>query len=302
MREIPYEKVHSSLNIWAISELRKKKLKFEPNTSAYVQLLNHINKTILPLKRLVTFSEKFQIPSEHLIGFETLKNKIIKGGDLNPYLSRYLYNADFVDGLLNFYGCHHFHLGIKKKGKFIEGTDLLAIGFVTPNEVFFIDVKPHGESTWYDTEFLEILHKERPDLIERFKVTMFKKTSISVSSINSIKKLRENGYNHAITLKDGSMYMPVNFGQISIENKTLKKKSANFSVLDFDKCNYICRRIYFNINKYLNEIDDIKNTKIFNTYLSDFEIDQNYNIISFCFTFFYIKRLKLKRINQVFKM
>lgn len=74
----------------------------------------------------------------------------------------------FYDRFLDDYGCVHFHLGERLDGKYIKRTGPVALAFVTDDEIFFIETKPHGKDfpyTWSNKSVLEILHRERDHIL-----------------------------------------------------------------------------------------------------------------------------------------
>lgn len=95
-------------------------------------------------------------------------------------------------------------------------TGEIALGLVTDNEVFFVVSKQHGKGygdIWYEKDVLEIIHKEKPNLISHCKVENMIDISPTISDTKDIKYYRNSNINGAITLDDGSTYMPFNLGQ-----------------------------------------------------------------------------------------
>jgi len=303
IKDFPYIKVNEAVNEWATRELKKKKLKFDSDLPSYLQLKNHESKTISIRKREVTLANSFKVPTQDQNGFDKLKLAITNGENLNPYLSRKLFDANFVDGMLDYFNCYHFHLGVRKKGRFIQGTKHIAIAIVNLKEIFFVDVLPHGKSTWNSIDILEIIHNERPELIESFKVNLLKNTSHDVTTTEEIKLLKENGDNFPITLKDGTMYMAAKGGQVSTRYKPSEdsqfsideKIAPRFALFHFLQNQYLCRlihqKILLELNKFINE----KKFIIHDCYLCEFESDKDSNLTKFCLTIVFMKNLKFDR-------
>ena len=65
----------------------------------------------------------------------------------------------------------------------------------------------HG-SIWYEKDVLEIIHEERPDLIEKFKFKYLHSISPETTEPTDIKKLTKNNVTFPITLDDGTTYFP----------------------------------------------------------------------------------------------
>lgn len=209
---ITYKEILASLNKWATNELVRKNIKFSLKCDQFVQYLNYSNKLVYPSPRKISFSEQFKVSPENQQGFLQLEMSLKRGEDINCYLSKLTGNAEHIDYLLDGYGIKHFHLGINKKDDFIERTGELALGFVTAKEVFFITTKPHGDDTWYGKDVLEIIHKERPDLIEHARLKNICDIEPKIKSVEDIKLCRKNHLSIAIELDDGAIYFQYDLG------------------------------------------------------------------------------------------
>jgi hypothetical protein len=66
---------------------------------------------VAPVPRVVKIADDFHCPSAHQVGWEALQNKVRRGEDLNPHLSKRHASLFMKDGLLAEWGVHHFHLG-----------------------------------------------------------------------------------------------------------------------------------------------------------------------------------------------
>lgn len=255
---ITYQEILIALNDWAKSELLSKNIKFNENKDQFIQYLNYFNKLISNNKRKVSCSKCFKVSDENESGLNKLIKKMEKGEDVNCHLSKLIGNAENIDYLLDGYGIKHFHLGVEKKGNFIKRTGELALGFITKEEVFFITTKNHGDDTWYGKDVLEILHKERPDLIEHAKVRGVCGVEPKITSIADIKYCRKNQLSIAIELDDGTVYFQNDLGT------TLAGYSSShfFNQQHIAKSimNYINENILQETNSLINSI----NLKIIN--------------------------------------
>ncbi|WP_187695316.1 hypothetical protein [Acinetobacter guerrae] len=279
LKEISYNSVSKAINNWAQSELERRGLIFDPEMPTFMQLDNFLSKCILKKPRKVSMSKAFQVPHEHINGFNNLKSVLTKGEDANPYLSRKLYDSSFVDGLLDQFNCFHFHLGETKKGKFIKGTKFLALAIVNDDEVFFIEVKPHGSSTWNNKSVLEIVHEERGDLIKDFKVKMMMNIAPKISSETDIQELKDAGFNFAVTLDDGTSYMPAKFGQVTTNMTNPKDRICpNLSVTHILKLQSISRNICLNINKFIENFRLMNFCIITDIKILDLKLNKDSNI------------------------
>jgi hypothetical protein len=124
------------------------------------------------------------------------------GGDLKPYLSRHIVKKkrpDWNDGLLNSWGIQHLHFRHK-------GTDHLLFCVITDTDVYLIQVLPHVEEQWVNTQLIQILHDNWPGTIARANHSLMKPEAFSTSKRQS---LRGYNANFAVTVADGTVYLPL---------------------------------------------------------------------------------------------
>lgn len=271
-KKFTYDDALLMVNNWAKNKLIDKNIDYDETGEIpyFIQYLNYRSKLILAKPRVVVLSEKFSVLPENQNGFDKLKEKITAGEDINVYLSKSSIKASAVDGMLDNFGIKHFHLGEVIENGFIKRTGEVALGFVTNDEVFFIISKQHGKGhgdIWYEKDVLEIIHKEKPKLIEHCKVKYMTDISPIISDTNDIKSNRNANINSGITLDDGSVYMPNNLGQ------TL----AGFGMEHTMKMQYIAKQIYFLAYKIFedNRLEFIKINKF------DLTIDGDPEFIEF---------------------
>ncbi len=90
------------------------------------------------------------------------------GGDVTPYLSKYIKDATFNDGLLWDYGMHHFHLGSgDENSELVRRSDFLLFAMVGDNDAFFVDVRKHRDPQglrWVRQDLLKIVHANWPEI------------------------------------------------------------------------------------------------------------------------------------------
>lgn len=281
-KEFSYDSVSRAIDSFAVNEIKARKLKFDPKAPAYMQLSNYLSKLIKKKPRSVTTSKNFNVPDEHLIGYENLVQRIENGEDVNIYLSKGVNNPMFSDRFLDDYGCVHFHLGKGLDGKYIQRTGPVALAFVTEDEIFFIETKPHGKDfpyTWSNKSVLEILHRERPHFISKNKITTLKDISPKISNEEDIKNLRNNGYAFGVTLDDGSVYMPAKFGPVTV-GSSQKKKEKNYSLSSLAsehmlRMMHCTREIYFFVTQYIQKYELQMNCTIMNVEIYNLRSDKH---------------------------
>lgn len=198
----------------------------EENTTRF---LNAYNRRIPAIKpRAVHESRELTIPPQYRQNYDALVALIKAGGDLKPYLSRDILKwkrPDRNDRLLNSWGIQHLHFRI-------ENTDHLLFCIIADSDVFLIQTLPHKTEHWVNTELVQILHDNWPEMIARAKRSGLKPESFSTSKRQS---LRSYNANFPVTVTDGTVYLPLTGGTTS----------SGDSVEDHDNCRKIFHELKF---------------------------------------------------------
>nr|WP_312323917.1 hypothetical protein [Acinetobacter oleivorans] len=274
IKEFPYGLVQLAVNLAAKKNAINLGIELDPVAPAYMQLSNYLSKRIKAAPRKVAVSKKFIIPTELLEGYEKLVEKIKNGEDINIYLSKKIEETMFSDRFLDDFGCVHFHLGSTLEKGYIKRTGPIALAFVTNDEIFFIEIKPHGPYTWTDKSVLEILNEERPHFIARNKATLLKDVSPAYSDAETIKNLRTAGYTFVVTLDDGSVVMPSKLGSVTVRSSDMNKSSM-LAVEHMNRMMLTTREIYFMVNQYIKNFKLEKNCTITNVEIINLETNKN---------------------------
>ena len=178
----------------------KEKLSPEENT---IRFLNAYNRRIPPAKpRKIQLSKELLIPPQFQQNYEALIALIQAGSDLKPYLSRHIVKRkrpDWNDGLLNSWGIQHLHFRR-------EGTDHLLFCVITGTDVYLIQVLPHVEEEWVNTQLIQILHDNWPETIARANHSLMKPETFSTSKRQSLRRYNAN---FAVTVANGMVYLPL---------------------------------------------------------------------------------------------
>jgi hypothetical protein len=166
------------------------------NTIRYFKIKRRI---ISNKPRAIDESKELHVPSEHSKAYLDLKKIISQGGDIRPYFSRKIKNADNNDLLLNEWGIHHLHF-------LPEGTeDILFVRF-TDKDAFIIQALPHGHDhpdVWVNTMLIDIINKNWPEGKAQYNVI-----NIQGEELNAKERvnLRNKHYNVAVKVSDGKSY------------------------------------------------------------------------------------------------
>lgn len=237
------------INDWAIHTMQEMGVQFDVNSNnaPYLQLLNHQKKLIQPKPRKVSYAANFKVSDENSEGIKNLVASIENGDDVNKYLSKLIFKGNISDGMLDHFGCKHFHLGNEQVGDFIKRTGEIALAFVTDDEIFFIETKLHGKDhalIWYEDNVIRILHNERPDLIKKFKAKYMKNISPSPSNPEDLKKMRDINVNNYVVIDNETAYAPINLGN------TLGGLGIEFTQLYIAHAKSIFNTIYKTLNDF----------------------------------------------------
>ncbi len=186
----------------------------EENT---MRFLNAYNRRIPSLKsRAVHESRELSIPPEYRADYEILVTLIKAGGDLKPYLSRDIpkkKRPDKHDSLLDCWGIQHLHFRAYDPHFRTDGTEPLLFCVLTESDVFAIQSLRHNaEYLWVNTQLIQILHDNWPEIIARAKHSGLRPEVFPAAKRHS---LRGYNANFAITVADGTVYLPLAGGTMA---------------------------------------------------------------------------------------
>jgi hypothetical protein len=209
-------------------ELKALGFSYDEDTSTsknFLKLLNAQRRIPNPQPRKIFFAKTFNCPKHLERDFNVLLEKITNGDKIRPYLSKNIKKNGYIDYALDDFGVLHFHFKPARTGE-------LAFAWITQGEVFFVDVQNHGKAypnVWFNTNFVQIIHDNWPELIARYKLPF---ESDKIDS-NARKNFRKNGVNSHITVSDGSSYMSPGGGFVS----------GGYTIVDGAKNMFIVRHL-----------------------------------------------------------
>lgn len=211
--QINSKDIKFALNNWAkyIMDARNVSYSSDSRIPIFIQYLNYRSKIVFTKPRKVTFSKLFdQQAKQHSnkIAIDKLKIAFEEGKDVNAYLSKDSLNASKFDGLLDYYGVKHFHLGDSIENGFVKRTKDLALVFVNNDEAFFLAIKPHGVDAWHNSDVLEILNSERPNFLNHVKLHGVSNEGDKIDKLDDIKLLRNFNINTFIPIHDDFYFPP----------------------------------------------------------------------------------------------
>ncbi len=205
----------------------EQKIKNLDNVDELCLFYMNLNRRLIESKpRTILKSKEFNCPKGLENNLRDLENRIIKGEDLTPFLSRKLKKLDFPDATLNEWGIYHLHLGgFKGPKRLSRGRNEILFTIFDENHFYFIQVLSHKD--WTNKEIINIVHRNWPSLIARFKIRMnsFEKTS----DINR-KLWRNGGINTPIIMDDGTTYFCPGGGMVITQYSTIDKYYCNILI------------------------------------------------------------------------
>ncbi|MFW9878097.1 MAG: hypothetical protein ACFFG0_33875 [Candidatus Thorarchaeota archaeon] len=208
----------------------EQKIKILDNADELCLLHMNLNRRLIESKpRAILKSKEFNCPKELENNLRDLENRIIKGEDLTPFLSRKLKKLDFPDATLNEWGIYHLHLGGFKGPKRLSwGQNEILFAIFDENHFYFIQVLTHKD--WTNKEIINIVHRNWPSLIARFKIrtNSFEKTSDSDREL-----WRKGGTNTPIIMDDGTTYFCPGGGMVITQ----------YNIIDRHYCNILIKNL-----------------------------------------------------------
>lgn len=217
-------------NDMLIAELAEYNLTIDPTESSdkiRLMFFNFKRRLIEPIPRKIFISDVFSCPPELEPGLDILKEKIEKGEDLTPYLSKNIYKLDYNDSLLNDWKIYHLHLGesLESDNKFIERTGLVLFVRFDAENAYLINVMTHG--SWTKQEMVRTIHNNWSDSIRDYLFNGVIGLT-HVPTDDEIKTYRKYGVNSAIEVAPEVIYAPIGGGLTS------SKTSVEVSIVMID--------------------------------------------------------------------
>jgi hypothetical protein len=175
---------------------------------------NFTHKVIVQQPRIVLRSDSLSQKAEELGVSEILngiERKFVSGEDINPCLSKKIFQLNDHDYLLNDWAIHHLHLSdskIRETDYFNKRSGLLLFCHVTPETVYFIDIREHGENyVFAQRDLLRVIRDNWADLNKKFQIGGEKMELYPKMDEKGITMLRKKGY-MTFTQVDDFAYMP----------------------------------------------------------------------------------------------
>ncbi|MCM3271139.1 hypothetical protein [Paenibacillus elgii] len=210
---------------------------------------NWMNRMVSSTPRQIHISKEFTCPADLKAGLEMVKNKISRGEQIWPHLSRQLKTIDFNDSLLNHWGIQHLHLGTSKlPNGYMRGTKLVLFVRFDETNAYFINIYDHH--SFSKIELIKILHRNWPETIEEFRVNGEITSKLSDSDVHSS---RQKGSLTIVEVEEGISYLPIGSGY------STTKRSAGVQMTANKYCHLIKgleAQVYLNVGTWVKKIKE----------------------------------------------
>lgn len=173
--------------------------------------------------RQILKSKSFSCSPKYHDSLAQIEQVVREGGDLTPYLSKNIKNMKYNDGMLNDWGIHHLHFGIRiERDGFVGRTDLLLYCRFEEGYAYFIAVLPHG--SWAKQKLVKTIHENWPALIDRYRVRGVVGDRIKDEEISDLRKVNVNLF---VEVEVGVAYAPIGGGTVSSGENILDVRQAD---------------------------------------------------------------------------
>ena len=160
--------------------------------------------------RVVEQAPDFTVPSVHQDGVNLIIEKLKRGDDVTPHLSRSITNFDYDDAMLNDWGIHHLHLGTSLDDSgFAERTGPLLYARITRSHAYLLAVLGHGE--WANRQLIEAVHANWPESISMYRLHGVLDV-FDTPTDDEILQLRRGRVSTIVKTDDGTVYAPMGGG------------------------------------------------------------------------------------------
>ena len=195
--------------------------------------------------RLATLEERYGNP------LATIEERFETGGDLTEFMSKLASKVDTPDAMLNDFGIHHLHLGEKssRNAKRVKRSDRLLLVWVGVDDAYLIDIGPHPQKHdpddhgWSHQEYLEIIERNWPHLLDPYELRGVSGTSISDSGRKELQRKNTNvvtpiGGRAIAPLGGGTTASGANLTHVWTETKLLRLIDQVQQVIEtrWDEC------------------------------------------------------------------
>jgi len=161
--------------------------------------------------RSVWVADDFFCPQDQDDGWKMLREKILNGADLGPHLSLGHMSVANLDGLLNEWGVHHFHLGTRPHHRspyHVERSPRVLFALVRDDDFYAVNVYRH-DGDWEQSSIIDSVHRNWPHVISRYEVH-----GIQGEPLTHVqrRRIRKSNFQTTTAASDGKVYISIGGG------------------------------------------------------------------------------------------
>ena len=152
------------------------------------------------------------LTEKHKSAYDDIKNKLTRGDDIGPFLSKQAQNPKFQDYLLLDWNIHHLHLNSSNSGGYFnDRSDYLLMVIFNNGFAYLVDIEHHRDGdVFVKREYLKIVKDNWPEIMKRYELVGALDVSFNPSN-EEIKTLRKNQINVCLKIDD-KVYSPIGGG------------------------------------------------------------------------------------------
>lgn len=233
--------------------------------SCLIDFYNLKMKILKPAARSIFISDKIKsiaISTHCAEALSYIQSKILNGFDVNPHLSRKIFEPTYNDLLLNNWMIQHIHLSKSKSQSnqyYYNRSDYLLFAMFNDSQAFLIDIRRHNEKDVFaKQELIEIIYQNWPTLLREDNSEEAELFSNSYTDAE-INILRKKGYSVVYTNVNGKHIINPNLGITTNGSNLFVVQKAN-NIIRYIQETLI--EIETNEAKIINELSLLVNKKI----------------------------------------
>lgn len=192
-------------------------LSYDPNGKSdediCLHYVNYKRRLISKRARRVLLAKEFSLgpAGKHACGITLIQERFEQGDDLTPHLHEEIFDPAFKNAFFFDWGIYHLHLGTvtwSKEHRLVGRTGPLLVVRVDSDAAYFISIISHDKDPnllGTDPELLEIIHRDWPATIARYKFPGRGKRPTTEADIRCQRGISAS---FLYTLQDGTAYNP----------------------------------------------------------------------------------------------
>lgn len=165
-----------------------------------------------------------------------------KGGNINVFQSKRLFQPRFHDHLLYEWNIAHFHLSLERETKhgFVKQTDQLLFVYIDERTAVLLDTAKHEKGIFASTKWQEILDHHFPQILQPFIDAIITKVYPEVDAVDR-QTLWDKGYTLGMTEINGKVIHSPGIGRSTSGHSMVVMKTVNELILWMNDVTTACK-------------------------------------------------------------